>query len=427
MKKPAASFLLILTFLMSATFLHAQSRARRVGNQTPSATTTEQTDDAQTRPPVLGGQTNNKTNDEDGRNQSGAGGEEVSDDAVVRVSTTLVTVPVSVMDRDGKYIPYLKKDDFRLYENGAEQQIAYFASTEKPFTVALVIDTSRSTNYKMEDMQDAAIAFVDQLRDDDRVMVIAFDDRIQVLTEPTSDRYALREAIRRTRTGGGTRLYDAVDFIIHKKLNAISGRKAIVLFTDGVDTTSRRASYESTVRDAEEADALIYPVEYDTYEALGNMGGGGIGWPIPSRRRNSGVILGWPLPFPIPGSGGGYPTGRGGGGGGSNGSSRADYDRADAYLNDLAVRTGARMSRADSLQNINRSFELIAEELRRQYSLGYYPKVAARSGERRQIKVRMREPNLVVRSRDSYISNSSATVATQPSPQNKFAALGGGR
>ncbi|MEJ7711518.1 MAG: hypothetical protein WKF84_17045 [Pyrinomonadaceae bacterium] len=87
--------------------------------------------------------------------------EEVGDDAVVKVNTTLVTIPVSVMDRDGKYIPYLNKDDFYLYEDGVEHEIAYFSSTDKPFTVALVIDTSRSTNFKLEDMQAAAIAFVE--------------------------------------------------------------------------------------------------------------------------------------------------------------------------------------------------------------------------------------------------------------------------
>src|SRR4030095_15507633 len=82
---------------------------------------------------------------------------------------------------------------------------------------------------------------------------------------PTSDRSELRQAILRTRTGGGTRLYDAVDQVINQRLNRIPGRKAIVLFTDGVDTTSRNSTYQDNVRDAEELDALIYPVQFDTY------------------------------------------------------------------------------------------------------------------------------------------------------------------
>ena len=107
-------------------------------------------------------------------------------------------------------------------------------------------------------------------------MVVSFSDRIRVLSQPTNDRHALRNAIRMTEPGSGTRLYDAVDMIINEHFNRIEGRKAIVLFTDGVDTTSKRASYESTVRDAEELDALIYPVEFDTYADM--AGGGGGGW-----------------------------------------------------------------------------------------------------------------------------------------------------
>jgi VWFA-related protein len=110
-----------------------------------------------------------------------------------------------------------------------------------------------------------------------------------------------------------------------------------------------------------------------------------------------------------------------GGGGNPNGTAD-DYRRADAYLNDLAYKTGARLFRADNTRDLAQSFALIAEELRRQYSLGYYPKMTAQSGTRRQIKVRVMRPDLVVRARDSYIagSQSGATTAqgntqTQPS------------
>src|SRR5437867_5871329 len=130
------------------------------------------------RPPVLGG-ANRNPNDQKptSTQQKDAGPEEVGAGDVVRVDTTLVSIPVSVMDRDGKYIPNLRKEDFRLWEEGVEQQAAYFGSTEKPFTVALVLDTSGSTREKLGDIQDAAIAFVDQLRSNDRVMVVSFDER----------------------------------------------------------------------------------------------------------------------------------------------------------------------------------------------------------------------------------------------------------
>src|SRR5258708_34118508 len=134
------------------------------------------------------------------------------------VGTTVVNIPVSVMDRDGKYIPNVTKGDFRVWEDGTEQKVAFFASTEKPFTVALLIDTSGSTINKLGEIQDAAIAFVEQLRPDDRVMVVSFSDKIRTLAEATNDRNALRNAIRRAAPGSGTRLYHAVDQVIKQSL-----------------------------------------------------------------------------------------------------------------------------------------------------------------------------------------------------------------
>src|SRR6267143_4148949 len=188
--------------------------------------------------------------------------------------------------------------------------------------------------------------------------------------------------------------------VMNQRLNRVSGRKAIVLFTDGVDTTSRRASYASNVRDAEELDALVYPVQYDTYS---DVGGGG-SWPGSSRMPTSPVdILGQILGGMSRGGGRG---GRGGGPGGP-GSSREDYETANRYLHELSERTGARAYQADTIQTLGSAFANIAEELRRQYSLGYYPKSPAQAGERRQVRVRVNQPNLAVRTRDSYVFNPS--------------------
>jgi Ca-activated chloride channel homolog len=424
MRKIAAFCLLLSLFVVYAQSGKTQTRPRRVGQATTSAPPTTTAPPATTsvpaqrsRPPVLGGAPTSNTPSATAQTSSAPASsderEEVGEGDVLRVSTTLVSVPVSVMDRAGKYVPNLQQRDFRIFEDNVEQQVAYFASVEKPFTVALVIDTSGSTRFKIEEIQDAALAFVDQLRADDRVMVVSFDDKIRVLAEPTSDRYMLRNAIRQTHTGDGTKLYDALDLVINQRFNRIQGRKAIVLFTDGVDTTSKRASYESTMRDAEELDALIYPVQYDTYQDMQGGGGGrGGSWPGRGGRRGGGTgsttmdiligILG----------GGSIGMGGGGGGGGNIGTSRSDYERADAYLRELAEKTGAREYRADSAYNMSQAFGLIAEELRRQYSLGYYPKSAAQAGQRKQIRVRVNQPGLIVRARDSYISAGTSGTAT---------------
>jgi VWFA-related protein len=307
---------------------------------------------------------------------------EVVEGDVVRVDTSLVTVPVSVRDRQGRYAPDLRREDFRVFEDGVEQRIAYFATVDQPFTVALVLDTSGSTEFSLGDIQRAALAFVEQLKPADRVTVISFDDRIDVLCEPTSDRQELNRAIRRAHGGGGTRLYDAVEYTLKKSLARINGRKAVVLLTDGVDTTSH-TSAKSTLRLAEESDAIVYPVSYGGFR-------GGLPGVISQPR------------IPLPG-GGGIVLGGPGNTGAGGGPTAADYARGDAYLNELASRTGGRMYRGNSVVNVSQAFEWVAEELRRQYSIGYYPKAAGKNGERRQIKVQVGRPELVVQARDSYV------------------------
>ena len=323
----------------------------------------------------------------------GEGGETPEDD-IVRIDTSLVLVPVSVMDRNGKYVPYLRRQDFRLYEDGVQQKIAYFATVDQPFTVVLVLDTSGSTEYRLDEIQDAALTFVTKLKPEDSVMVMEFDDGIDVRCKPTTDRDVIKKAIRRTKTGGGTRLYDAVDNVFRKQLGTISGRKAVVLFTDGVDTTSYNATFDSTLRDAEEADAPVYSLNYNTEQQAvlnGGMGRGG--------------IFGIPLPRPgLPGPGS-QPGVYGG-----------DYRLAERYLRTISDRTGGRYYNAGSIMGIGQAFTWIAEELGRQYSLGYYPKVSARDGERRMIKVRTVETDLVVKARGSYIPSSKKPA--QPTPES---------
>jgi VWFA-related protein len=327
----------------------------------------------------------------------------IDENGTIKMDTALVTIPTSVIDRDGKFVPFLTKRDFRIYEDGVEQDIAAFDSIETPFQVVLMIDTSNSTLFRLEDIQAAAAAFTDQLRRDDQVMVVSFDSRVRFLCEFTNDRDRLRRAIYETRTGGSTKLYEAVDQVVDR-LEQIQGRKAIVLFTDGVDTSSRRANYRNTVEKVEESGALVYPIRYDT-EMDNSQGtfGGRRGtppivtppWPSPSpqgRRR-------WPLithQFPQ------WPQGRvpsQGGGGSSD-----DYRRGARYLQELAERSGGRLHEADSVRNLTDAFSRIAEELRHQYTLSYYPTNSKKDGTYRQVKVRVEGSGMIVRARDGYRS-----------------------
>lgn len=329
---------------------------------------------------------------------------QVDEGGTIKLDTSLVTIPVTVTDRQGRFVPDLFKRNFRLYEDNVEQQIDGFQTIDVPFNVVLMIDTSGSTRFRLEDIQEAAVSFVNQLKREDRVMVVSFASRYRIECSFTDDREELREAIYRTRTGGGTKLYEAVDFVL-EQLEQVEGRKAVVLFTDGVDTSSRRASAASTVARAEESGVLFYPLNYDTSDVRGiqrrpgQQPGvppvyipNGSGWPFPGgsgRRRwpfNALVAANWNTQWPR------------GGGPGQSGRMNDAYQ----YLSDLAEVTGGRLSEAGSLSSIASGFRLIAVELRQQYALSYYPSNTQQNGAWRQIRVRVDRNEYVVRARKGY-------------------------
>ena len=320
-----------------------------------------------TAPVLRSGGTYSPGRTQDTPTNGSTGSGEVDEGSVVRVSTSLVTVPAVVTDRNGRYIGNLRKEDFKIYEDGVEQSVSYFASVERPFTVALMLDVSGSTLTQLAQIREAANIFVSRLRSNDRMMAITFDGQISVLAEVTDVGSIRRSKLRIPPVTDGTVLYDAVDFAL-KRMAQIPGRKAIVLMTDGVDQSST-ASFKSTLSEIAEQDILVYTVQYNTLAQL------------PQRlsqiknekaRRKVQERL----------------TKR--------------YAVSEPYLRALAEKTGGRFYRADDLRYVGPAFEAITSELGVQYSLGYYPKQNSGASAERGIKVRVRYPNLVVRARDSY-------------------------
>ncbi len=296
-------------------------------------------------------------------------------DAVLRVETSLITIPVTVLDEYGGYVTDLEEHNFTIFEDGKPQEIAYFGTSDKPFTVVLLIDTSPSTDFNIKEIRASARAFVEQLKPDDSVAVVEFDANVNVLSKVTNDREKIFKAIGKADFGGGTSLYEAVDYSLDKILKDITGRKAIVLFTDGVDTTSsRKINYDSTVDLAEESDTLIFPIYYNTFmQVQRDAASGGIAPP---------------------------------------GTTAGEYALGKKYLEDLAEYTGGRVFRAESTPaGLTRAFEGIAEELRRQYNIGYIPDDDGVPGQRKIIKVRVNRPDLTIRARDSYIVGETRDTA----------------
>lgn len=305
--------------------------------------------------------------------------QEVEPGDVIRVKTTLVNSPVLVIGRDGKFVPNLLRENFEIFEDGVKQEIAYFAPVKNPFTVALLIDASRSTAFDLQDIKDAALAFVEKMRPDDRALVVSFAGEIRVLTEPTSDRETLRRAIRNARPGGSTRVYDAVDFVLAKRLDRLAGRTALILFTDGVDNDSQAATFESTLHKAQRTEALIYPVQFSTSDRM---------------KRSAASRISTPLE--------------------GTGFSDQDYRRADAYLHQLADTTSTGVYPAFDISDLDRAIASIVDELHNEYSIGYYPRTQGQPGAVRRIEVRVSQSQLVVRARTGYVVDQSGTVVRAP-------------
>ncbi len=283
-------------------------------------------------------------------------------DEPIRVETDLVRVPATVLDRDGRYITKLKKEDFQIFEDGVEQEIDYFESTEQPFTILLLLDVSGSMKAFLGNLALAANVFVRKLRPDDKLIVVTFSDQINTLLEPTKIKdFEGRIKLKQKLLEGDTILYDAVERAL-KKMRKIQGRKAIVLFSDGVGTGL--ATAKGTIRTAEEQEALIYTIKFGT---------------DPVERPSY--------------------------------ANRKSYfkrvEEIEGYMRDLAVKTGGRNYQIEVISDLESTFGTIADELGQQYSLGYYPKTEGKKGERRKIKVKVRQPNLAVQARNGYVVGSN--------------------
>ncbi len=326
----------------------------------------------------------------------------VNDDGTISLDTTMVTIPATVLDHNGNFVPGLKRKDFELYEDDIKQEIEHLRPVEEPFHVVLLLDTSTSTAFRHEDIQAAAFEFVQQLRRDDKVMIASFDSQIEVWCDFTNSRDTIRNAIYRVNQGGSTRVYDALDLIVNDALNKVQGRKAIVLFSDGVDTSSRYTARRA-LQLIEESDSLVYSVYYDTgYDNAGGPRSGPGGTPpigTPGRTPPIGRPR-WPfITYQLPGqnrSRGRLPS--------------AETAQGKQFMDDVAKRSGGRFYEATTLSTLTRAFAQIAEELRKQYAVSYYPTNAAQDGSYRRVKVRIsptsQHQGLIVRARDGYRAGS---------------------
>jgi VWFA-related protein len=284
----------------------------------------------------------------------------------LKASTQLVNVFATVRDKKNGIVPDLKKDDFKIYEDGVEQKVEYFSKeVDVPLTLAILMDTSGSMLEIMDGEKDAASRFVREvMHKKDEAIVLSFDTDVNLLADFSEDPQVLERAIRRAevnaagpmitpgtlpQSGGGTNLYDAIYLACHDELGPEAGRKAIVAVTDAEDNGSK-IDEKGAIEAAERADAVVHFLL------------------IMDRRATSG-----------------YGPG---------------------VASSIAQGTGGRVINIRNENSLEKAFDVITEELRSQYQLGYYPLNANHDGTFRKIKVEVTRPDLKVLARKGYYAPS---------------------
>jgi VWFA-related protein len=280
---------------------------------------------------------------------------------VIKSQVSLVNLFATVRDKNKRIMGDLKKEDFRISEDNQEQKVAFFSKeVSMPITLALLLDTSGSEQNMLGAIQDGAMSFLSRvLRKGDEALVMSFDLDVDLLSDFTDDRAQLDRAIRRARinAGGpmvtpgtiptrgaiGTDFYDAVYLACGDKLSTEAGRKAIVVLTDAVDNGSK-VRVEEAIEAAQRTDTVVHVLlVYD-----------------PREGNNAGVAK------------------------------------------KMADETGGRMIPVNSEKHLNEAFDQISQELRSQYTLGYYPSNSARDGKFRKLKVETTDHELKVLTRKGY-------------------------
>jgi VWFA-related protein len=273
---------------------------------------------------------------------------------------------VVVADRNGNPLGDLKPETFHLFEDDVEQTIDRVIAGSESINVALMMDTSGSTRFKMEEIQQAALTFLEALGPEDRLMVVSFNNRIYLDSDLSSDRSRLQQSILQTRTSGGTRIFDALHLVLAESLDRVAGRKAIVLLTDGIDTASRFANASQTLSRIEQSNVGIHVIQYDTKVKAR---------PVPAEYRR---VVGKPE------------------------DNAPAYEEADRLLQSLSSASGGRLIHAETIPSLNAAFKEIAGELRRQYTLCYYPADPKNDGAYHRIRVAVDREDVVLRARSGY-------------------------
>ena len=300
-------------------------------------------------------------------------------EGTIAIETTEVLLPVTVRDESGQLVTDLTADQFRVFEDGIEQPISSFALRRVPVHVVMLIDTSSSVVAEIEDFKASAWRFMTRLDPDDRICLIRFDDKVELVQDWTSNRNTLRRALNRLTTGVFTRFNDALYLAAREQLSRINGRKAVIVLTDGIDSGRGSIGFEGAFRAMVEEEAPVYALaktriqsnqereQLRFYERA--AGSAGSAW----RHRVEGIRL-----------------------------TLRELDLSEQRLRRLADETGGRLYLPERFEQLDEVYQQVADELRSQYAIFYTPTAAIRDGRYRAIRVQVRKHHLHVTTRFGY-------------------------
>jgi Ca-activated chloride channel family protein len=277
-------------------------------------------------------------------------------DEPVRLYSGLVIVSLTVTDQSGHYAHGLSAKDFTLLEDGVAQTIDSFSAQESPFAAAILIDMSGSMEYRFGLVRGAAASFIEQIRDNDQVAVYGFNNQVRLFQDFSNSR-DITDYIWDARAEDTTRMYDCIDEAIDALAKREEKRRAVLLISDGWDSSSRKASFDSVMKKAYDAGVTIYSVDLTDDNQMRKSG-------------NSSIHL----------------------------------QRGRGEMKDFASRTGGQYIRAPQGENIDTAFVNVIEELRNQYTLTYYSTNNKRDGRWRKLTVSTPRAGLVTRARRGYYS-----------------------
>ena len=282
-------------------------------------------------------------------------------DKTLPTDPEMVFLPVVVTNQEGEYITNLRKEDFRIFEDGVEQDIYRFETPDEPIVIALLLDTSGSEKIMLRKIQNAALDFTDQRRPKDEVGVFSFDENVRFHQQFSVDRIKNRNEIKKINSGGYTAIYDAVWIALEKVLAPIAKRKALIALTDGVDTHSKGITRAETLQAAKRTQATIYCIYYNTIVAqFGSL-------MAPGTFGDTGPNL------------------------------LAAYAAGREYLEELSEDSGGLVF--DGSKDLRYAFGEISKELESQYSISYFPTNGVTVDKSREVEVKMVRPDLKARTK----------------------------